>query len=264
MTPTKGEGSSRHKGKEIATDDPAADDPATKTASEDAPFSKSECCEEEEGSHNTDNECAPLIDPWYDTHTHFSVVPDDYLPLLPGRVWLSIYCRDMEVSWAPLASSIPDLNICLGTSLHVPILFEFGLGTFWSWKEWVDKELSNTGFMAALQQASVLKIIVLFCCLSNYRDLFNLHHLVHKWCTTTHTFFHSCGKITVTFEDMENQLLLPILGDVDLSDMELFPEEEVVEAELKKRMSGNSKLSHWGGAFSKASDVVRGAAFISF
>ena len=63
---------------------------------------------------------------------------------------------------------------------------------------------------------------------------------------------------------MENQLLLPILGDVDLSDMELFPEEEVVEAELKKRMSGNSKLSHWGGAFSKASDVVRGAAFISF
>ena len=51
----------------------------------------------------------------------------------------------------------------------------------------------------------------------------------------------------MTLEDVANQLLLPILGDVDPSVMELFPGEEAVEAELKKGMSGNAKLSHWVG-----------------
>ena len=59
-----------------------------------------------------------------------------------------------------------------------PILFEFGSSTTLGWKEWVDDELSNKIFMAALQQAGVLKAIVSLCCLSNYRDLFNLRHLV--------------------------------------------------------------------------------------
>ena len=52
------------------------------------------------------------------------------------------------MSWAPLASSIPDLDICQGTSLPVPILFEFGSGTLLGWKEWVDEELADMGFMA--------------------------------------------------------------------------------------------------------------------
>ena len=64
-------------------------------------------------------------------------------------------------------------------------------------------------------RASVLKAIVSSYGLSNYRDLFNLRHLVHRWCTATHTFFLSYGEITVTLEDMANPLLLPILGDVD-------------------------------------------------
>ena len=42
----------------------------------------------------------------------------------------------------------------------MPILFEFGSGTSLGWKEWVDKELSDTGFMGGLQQAGVLKAIV--------------------------------------------------------------------------------------------------------
>ena len=49
----------------------------------------------------------------------------------------------------------------------------------------------------------------------------------------------------MTLKDVANQLLLPILSDVDPSGMELSPEEEVVKAELKKGMSGNAKLSHW-------------------
>jgi len=110
----------------------------------------------------------------------------------------------------------------------------------------------------------VLKAIISFQCLSNYRDLFNLHHLVRQWCSATHTFFISCGKITVTLEDVANQLLLPILGDMDPSDIELSSEEEAVEAKLRKGMSGNAKLSHWVRAFSKASDTVYHEAFIAF
>ena len=259
MTLAKGEGSSRRKGKEIAFDNPA-----TNAVGKDAHLSELEHSEEEETSCNLDSNCAPLIDLWYDTHTYFLTVLGDYLPPPSGCIWLFICRRDTKVSWAPLASLIPDLDICQDTSLSVPILFEFGLGTSSGWKEWVDKELSNTSFMVVLQQAGLLKAIVSSHYLSNYRDLFNLRHLVHRWCTATHTFFLSCGEITVTLKDVANQLLLPILGDVDPSAMELSPEKEAVEAELKKGMSGNAKLSHWVGAFSKASDVVHRAAFVEF
>ena len=68
----------------------------------------------------------------------------------------------------------------------------------------------------------------------------------------------------MTLEDVANQLLLPILGDVDLSALELSLEEEAVEAELRKGMSDNAKLSHWVEAFSKAFVAARRAAFITF
>ena len=180
------------------------------------------------------------------------------LPSPSGCVWLSICHHNMEVSWAHLASSISNLVICQGTSLPIPILFKFGSGTSLGWKECVDDELFDTSFMAALQQADVLKAIVSSRCLSNYRDLFNLC----QRCTTTHTFFLSYDEIIVTLEDVANQLLLPILGDVNLSAMELSPKNEVVETELKKGMSGNAKLSHWVKAFSKAFDVVCCTAFV--
>jgi len=56
-------------------------------------------------------------------------------PPLPGYVWLSLCHHDSEVSWAPFASSVLDLDIYQGIALPVPILFEFGLGTSLSWKE---------------------------------------------------------------------------------------------------------------------------------
>ena len=98
--------------------------------------------------------------------------------------------------------------------------------------------------MGLLQRTDVLKAIVSYRCLSNFRDLYNLRHLVRRWCTTTHTFFFSCGELTVTLEDVANQLLLPILGDVDPATLEFYLEEEAIEAELKKRMAGNAKLSN--------------------
>lgn len=134
--------------------------------------------EEEEGGHDPSSECPPLIDLWYDTHIHFSVVFINYSTHPPGRVWLSFCRRDFEVFWAPSAFSIPDLNIRQGTILPKPILFEFELGTSLGWKEWVGTELSDVGFMTVLQRVNVLKAIVSSQCLSNYHDLFNLRHLV--------------------------------------------------------------------------------------
>ena len=68
----------------------------------------------------------------------------------------------------------------------------------------------------------------------------------------------------MTLEDVANQLLLPIIGDVDPSALELSVEEKAMEAELRKGMSGNAKLSHWVGSFSKAFVVARRATFVIF
>ena len=61
---------------------------------------------------------------------------------------------------------------------------------------------------------------------------------------STHTFFFSYGELTVTLEDVANQLLLPILGDSDPAALELSSEEEAIKAELRRRMAGNAKLSY--------------------
>ena len=110
----------------------------------------------------------------------------------------------------------------------------------------------------------MLKAIVSSQCLSNYCDLFNLCHLIRQWCSTTHTFFLPYGKINMTLNDVVSQLLLPILGDTNPDDIALSAEEGAVETELKKGVSRNTKLSHWVGAFLKASTAVRRAAFITF
>ena len=85
--------------------------------------------------HDPNSECPPLIDPWYDTNSHFLVVPDDYSPPLLGHVWWSPNQRDFDISWAPLASSIPNLAIRQGDVSPIPILFKFRSGTSLGWKE---------------------------------------------------------------------------------------------------------------------------------
>ena len=66
----------------------------------------------------------------------------------------------------------------------------------------------------------------------------------------------------MTLEDVANQLLLPIIGDVDPGALKLSPEEEAVEVELKKKMSGNAKLSYWVSSSSKFFIVTHHPAFI--
>ena len=67
----------------------------------------------------------------------------------------------------------------------------------------------------------------------------------------------------MTLKDVANQLFLPILGDMDPNNLKLSIEEEAVEAELKKMMSLNAKLSHWVGAFLKASTAICRVAFVT-
>ena len=106
MSPAKDEGSSRYKGKEVVADDPLA-----RNVGEETPLFESDRFEKEEGGCDPNNECHLLINPWYDAHIHFPVVPSDYSPLPSSHVWLSICHCDTEVSWAPLAATIPDLDI---------------------------------------------------------------------------------------------------------------------------------------------------------
>ena len=181
MSPAKSRSSSRRKGKAVAFDPPVV--------SEEVDRSDSERSIEEEAERDPDGVCAPLIDPWYETSPHFPKVPGEYVPPSPGHVLITLARRDPDVSWAPLASSIPDLSIRQGISLPVPLHFEFGSGASLGWKEWVDSELSDTGFMGLLQRAEVLKAVVSSRCLSNFRDLYNLRHLVCRWCTTNSHLF---------------------------------------------------------------------------
>ena len=57
---------------------------------------------------------------------------------------------------------------------------------------------------------------------------------------------------------------MPILRDVDLAALEFPLKEEAIEAELKKRMTGNAKLSYWVSSSSKFSISAHRAAFVAF
>ena len=121
MFPVKSPSSPHRKGKMVASDSP--------TVPEEVERSDSERSTEEETERDPDSECAPLIDPWYEINPHFPKVPSEYVPPPPSRVLITLVRRDPDVSWAPLASSVPDLSIRQGVSLPVPLHFEFGSGT---------------------------------------------------------------------------------------------------------------------------------------
>ena len=85
MTLGKSQGSSHRKGKEVISAPLATHD-----VGEEAVYSKSDHSDVEEAQRDPDNECAPLIDPWYNIDPHFPKIPGDYaLPLL-GHVWLDL------------------------------------------------------------------------------------------------------------------------------------------------------------------------------
>ena len=70
--------------------------------------------------------------------------------------------------------------------------------------------------------------------LKGFRDVKCLRHLVRYW----HTFFFSVGELTITLEDMVNNLLLLMFGDKNPFDISLSSEDLEVEDKL---------FSHFGG-----------------
>ena len=126
MKSVKSQGSSCHKGKEVVFDDLA-----TRDVGEEATHSESNHSDEEEAWRDPYSECVPLIYPWYDTHAHFLKVPSKYTMPLPNRVWLAICCHNKDISWAPLASLIPDLVIHQGTLLPIPISLSLDRVLLW-------------------------------------------------------------------------------------------------------------------------------------
>ena len=66
MSPVKSQGSSRCKGKAVASDSPAVPN-----VGEEMDRSDSEWSAEEETQRDPNSECAPLIDPWYEVNPRF-------------------------------------------------------------------------------------------------------------------------------------------------------------------------------------------------
>ena len=82
MSPAKSPGSSRRKGKAVAFDPPVV--------SEEVDRSDSDRFVEEEAERDPNGECAPLIDPWYETSPYFPKAPGEYVPPPPGRVLITL------------------------------------------------------------------------------------------------------------------------------------------------------------------------------
>uniref|UniRef100_A0A2N9IMU7 Aminotransferase-like plant mobile domain-containing protein n=1 Tax=Fagus sylvatica TaxID=28930 RepID=A0A2N9IMU7_FAGSY len=122
-------------------------------------------------------------------------------------------------------------------------------------------------------QAGVLRSILISRCSNMFRDTEALRQLVRRWCPSTHTFFFAHGEMTVTLEDIENQWLLPILGDQDPAEIALSPEESKVEAVLADYIGRKNvalgtqaaRFNSWMEHFLRIEDPsIRRAAFVSY
>ena len=82
MSPVKSPSSSRRKGKTVTFNSPAVPKEVER--------SDSERSTDEGTERDPDNECAPLIDPWYEINPYFPKVPGEYVPPLPGRVLITL------------------------------------------------------------------------------------------------------------------------------------------------------------------------------
>uniref|UniRef100_A0A2N9IPB7 Aminotransferase-like plant mobile domain-containing protein n=1 Tax=Fagus sylvatica TaxID=28930 RepID=A0A2N9IPB7_FAGSY len=175
----------------------------------------------------------PTVDPWYRSGERFPSVPASLQP--PPADWEWLVMREdaaADVIWTPNFQEIRDLQIQRNEMLAVPLVFDFQCSRAIEWADWIDSELADRGFCDRLEQVGVLRSILISRCSNMYRDTEALRQLVRRWCPSTHTFFFAHGEMTVTLEDIENQWLLPILGDQDLAEVALSPEESKIETVL--------------------------------
>uniref|UniRef100_A0A2N9GFN7 Aminotransferase-like plant mobile domain-containing protein n=1 Tax=Fagus sylvatica TaxID=28930 RepID=A0A2N9GFN7_FAGSY len=216
----------------------------------------------------------PTVDPWYRSSERFPSVPASLQP--PPANWEWLVMREdaaADVIWTPNFQEIRDLQIQRNEMLAVPLVFDFQCSRAIEWADWIDSELADRGFCDRLEQAGVLRSILISRCSNMFRDTEALRQLVRRWCPSTHTFFFAHGEMTVTLEDIENQWLLPILGDQDLAEIALSPEESKIEAVLADYIGRKNvalgtqaaRFNSWMEHFLRIEDpLIRRAAFVSY
>uniref|UniRef100_A0A2N9F9W3 Aminotransferase-like plant mobile domain-containing protein n=1 Tax=Fagus sylvatica TaxID=28930 RepID=A0A2N9F9W3_FAGSY len=168
----------------------------------------------------------PLLDPWYDNGGNFPYVPSEVSPPPPDWEWM---LKGNKVTadrvWVPPLSSIPDLKIQRGDMQPMPIDFEFPCSASADWSHWVADEFLDADFCALLEQAG--------------------------------------GEFTITLEDVENHWMLPVLGEMDPSAVEMSEEEIRVEQALMAW--SNTRINSWSLYYAKETDhPIRRAAFVAY
>jgi hypothetical protein len=137
-------------------------------------------------------------------------------PQPPPSDWQWLVVREdatADMAWTPTFREIRDLQIQRNEKLTVPLVFYFQCSRAASWEAWIDSKLANREFYDRLEQAGVLRSILISRSSNMFRDIKALRQLVRRWSLSTHTFFFTHGELTVTLEDIENHWLLSILGD---------------------------------------------------
>uniref|UniRef100_A0A2N9EV39 Aminotransferase-like plant mobile domain-containing protein n=1 Tax=Fagus sylvatica TaxID=28930 RepID=A0A2N9EV39_FAGSY len=138
----------------------------------------------------------PIIDPWYRSGERFPSVPVD--PQSPPADWEWLVIREdatADVAWTPTFLEIRDLQIQRNEMLVVPLVFDFQCSRAAGWEVWIDSELANREFCYRLEQAGVLRSILISRCSNMFRDTEALRQLVRRWCPSTHTFFFAHGQL---------------------------------------------------------------------
>ena len=75
--------------------------------------------------------------------------------------------------------------------LAVPLVFYFQCSRAAGWEAWIDSELANREFCDHLEQAGVLRSILISRSSNIFRDTEALRQLVRRWCPSTHIFLCS-------------------------------------------------------------------------
>jgi len=91
-------------------------------------------------------------------------------------------------------------------------MFSMECGHFVDWDHWVDSELQDVEFVTLLKWSRIYGSVLVSRGLNMKKDIAGLRRLVHRWNSATHTFFFAWGEGTVTLEDVEKILLLPLVG----------------------------------------------------
>jgi hypothetical protein len=75
-----------------------------------------------------------------------------------------------DVAWTPNFREIRDLQIQRNEMLVVPFVFDFQCSRAIEWADWIDSELADREFCDILEQAGVLRSILISRCSNMYRD----------------------------------------------------------------------------------------------